>query len=74
MRPQGLGHPGAQGGVSEALGQGEKQTQHGEQRHDPRIIEVQPRGALAVDHLRLGDLIKHPLGQETVLAEGLGAS
>ena len=69
--PQGLGHPGAQGGVAESFGQGEEQTQGGEQRQDPRIIEVQAGGALAGDHLRLGDLIEHPFGQEAVLADGL---
>jgi hypothetical protein len=26
---------------------------------------------LAVDHLRLGDLIEYPLGQEAILTEGL---
>ena len=69
--PQGLGHPGAQCGVTESFGQGEEQGQGGEQRQDPRIIEVQAGGMLAGHHLGLGDLIEHPLGQETVLAKRL---
>jgi hypothetical protein len=69
--PQRLGHPGTQRGVTESFGQGEEQTQGGEQCQDPRIVEVQAGGALAGDHLRLGDLIEHPLGQEAVLGDGL---
>jgi hypothetical protein len=48
-----------------------KQAQDLQQGQYPRIVEAQAGDALVVADLRVGDLIEHPLGQGTVLTEGL---
>jgi len=66
-----LGHPFAHGGVAETFGQPQKQAQDLQQGQYPAIIEAQASGPLVVADLRVGELIEHPFGQGTVLAEGL---